>query len=117
MEQIATSLERRQEGRLSEKELCSRDNGRGRRVKRVVSRAGLHEGDHEGDDDGGAGVHSHVQEALLASAEGGVGGNSSTSEGAGNGRTNKVGSEGEILNVTLVVGIEPLESSPNIIIV
>ena len=64
MEQVATSLERRQEGRRSEKvkELCTSDNGRGRRVKRVVGRAGL----HEGDDDGGAGVHSRVQGVIGA---------------------------------------------------
>ena len=49
VEQVATSLERRQEGRRSEKvkELCTSDNGRGWRVKWVVSQAGLHEGDDD----------------------------------------------------------------------
>ena len=41
--------------------------------------------------------------ALLAPAEGGVGGSSSTS---GDGRTSEGGSGGELVNVTLIVGIE-----------
>ena len=39
-------------------------------------------------------------------AEGGVGCSSSTSEDAGNGRTGEGGSGGELVNVTLIVGIE-----------
>ena len=44
--------------------------------------------------------------ALLAPAEGGVGGSLSMSEGAGDGRTSEGGSGGELVNVTLIVGIE-----------
>ena len=43
---------------------------------------------------------------LLAPAEGGVGGSPSTSEGAGDGRTSEGGSGGELVNITLIVGIE-----------
>ena len=49
-------------------------------------------------------VSTPAFKALLAPSEGGVGGNSSTSEGAGNGRTSEGGSVGELVNVTLVDG-------------